>query len=201
MAASRPHGRRPAAPAWLLAAGLLAPVAACAPQPQPSVAYMPAASGLLDPVNLVQFTAWAFAYRDRLAGKPAEAAQMVAALDSVAGVLYTSGRFAGAAPLAKLELLQARQTVRGVLGIAPGASSAAVVDSMMTVSADLARGDRAAAEQVLRPPLYTFGPERTLAILSNLPFMPQVNRATSDAMAAFGGGGFSSGSGLSGFRP
>ncbi|MGC8477705.1 MAG: hypothetical protein ACP5NP_15250 [Acetobacteraceae bacterium] len=179
---------------WVLAAALFGPLAACAPVRQPSVAWMPASTGLSDPTDLIAVTAYAFAERGRLAGHPARAAEMVAALDSLAGVLATDARFYGSAPIAKLELLHARRVVRRVLGIAPGATSAQVVGSMLNLSFALAHGHHAAAAKILRAPIFTFGPSRTLAILSDMPFVRAANIATMDALVALGGGGGNDGS-------
>lgn len=149
--------------------------------PPPSSADMPFATGLGDPVNSVQFAAWAFAARSRLAGDPATAARAVAALDSAAGVLSTSPRFIGLDPFAKQGMLQGRVAVRHVLGIAPNAPSQQVVDSMVTVNWALSNNDRAGALKALSLPIYTFGPERTLAILTNMPFVRAANIGTMTA--------------------
>ncbi len=156
----------------------------CALQEPPvSTAVMPDVSGLADPVNAVQYAAWAFAAPRRTRNDPLSAVKAVAALDFAAGNMNTSAAWAGFNPLVTHELLTARTDVRRRLGIAEGASSQAVVDALTRTLLALQAGDRGAALTALSAPIFTLGPERTFDLLTDLPYIRMANVATSDANA------------------
>ncbi len=154
---------------------------------QVDTARMPPVSGLGDPANSISYTAWAFSSPARIRNDPANAARAVAALDYLGGVLNSNINWSSQAPLIGSEMLQAREAVRKVLGVAPTATSQEVVNSMITVSLALGAGDRAAALQALGPPIFTLGPERTLAILTDMPPVRVANIATQHAEGALNG--------------
>jgi len=149
--------------------------------PPPDTARMPGntAFSLGDPdmwaINQAQ---WAFAVASRTHNNPADAARASAAVDYLAGQLNTSPRWAGLSPLAKMEMLQARQEVRATLGIVPNAPSQLVVDSLMAAADALTVGNPHAAMAALHNPAFTLPPERTLAILSAMPYLRTTNLAT-----------------------
>ena len=122
--------------------------------------------------------AWAFADPARTDGRPIDAARAVISLEYWSGTLSSNPRYANTSPLDQAEMLRARQEVRQVLGVAPGASSQAVVDAMRGVETALLAGDPAAAERALPRALFTLGPEVTLERLSTLPKLPIANVAT-----------------------
>jgi hypothetical protein len=74
-------------------------------------------------------------------------------------------------------MLRGREEVRSVLGIAPGTRSQEVVDRLVAAASALQSGNRAAAESALDSPRFTLGPQRTLALLDNLPPLPEANVA------------------------
>jgi hypothetical protein len=150
-------------------------------------ARMPQVSGLGGPSNSILYTAWAFASPARIRNDPASAARAVAALDYLGGVLNTDINWSSQAPLIGSEMLHAREAVRQVLGIAPTAPSQEVVNSMVSVSLFLGSGDRAAALQTLSAPIFTLGPERTLAVLTDMPAVRVANIATQHAEGALNG--------------
>lgn len=160
-------------------------LASCAPPVETAV--MPPVSGLVDPENAIQYASWAFASPARTRGDPASAARAVAALEYGAGAINTSPRLQFMSPVINDEMLDARQAVRRVLGIPPTAPSQAVVNSMITVSLALGGGNRAEALAALNAPIFTLGPEQTLAVLANLPLVRQANIATSHAAGAING--------------
>jgi hypothetical protein len=155
--------------------------------PPVDTALMPSASGLSDPGNAIQYTYWAFASPARTQNDPASAARAVAALDYVAGVLNSNPIWSQPAPLISSEMLDARHAVRRALGIAPNTPSQAVVNSMLAVSAAMAQGNRTVALESLNSPVFTLGPERTLALLTNMPRIPAANIATAHADGALNG--------------
>ncbi|HSU07217.1 MAG TPA: hypothetical protein VLI93_16765 [Acetobacteraceae bacterium] len=167
--------------------GTLLALGACAPSPPVDTAQMPPISGLADPANAIQYSAWAFASPTRTQGDPISAARAVAAMDFAAGAINTTPSFQYASPIINDEMLQARQAVRRALGIAPNARSQVVVTSMIGVSLALAHGDRAAALTNLSAPIYTLGPEQTLALLTNMPFIHTANVATIEAEGSLNG--------------
>lgn len=164
--------------------GFLLSLAACAPSPPVSTARMPPGNGLGDPGNAIQYSAWAFASSARTRGDPASAANAVAALDFAAGYLNTNVQWRQLSPYISHEMLTAREAVRHVLGVTPDAPSQALVDSMVGVSFALSRGDQAAALNALNSPIFTLGPERTLALLTNMPYIRVANIATTMAQGA-----------------
>lgn len=157
--------------------GFLA-VAGCTPGPPVDTAVMPQASGLADTANAIQFSAWAFALPSRTRGDPVSAARAVASLDYAAGAVNTQPSWREFPPVIAQELLGAREAVRRVLGVAATATSQEVVDSMLNVALALTRHDPGAALKVLASPIYTLGPEQTLAVLTDMPFIRSANLAT-----------------------
>lgn len=162
--------------AFFLAAALA--LAACAPTPPPSTAQLPpGAFGGNDDngIMAINLAAWAFSDPARTHGNPIDAVRAVLAIEYLAGQLSSSPRWNYMSQLTKLEMLQARQEVRGVLGIAPDAPSQAVANALLALSAN---PTPAVAEEVLRPPVFTLPPAETLARIENLPYLPEANLAS-----------------------
>jgi hypothetical protein len=156
--------------------------AACDPLPllPPDSAHLPPGvfEGADQDVPAVQYAAYAFAAASRTYGKPAEGAQAVLALDYIAGALNTDPRWAHIDDDTKAQLLDGRDELRAVVGIAPNAPSQLVVDSLATVYRDLQAGDQAGAAAAVTNPAFTKPPAETLQILANLPYLRAVNVAT-----------------------
>jgi hypothetical protein len=168
----------------IILAGLLI-LAGCTPPVDTAV--MPPVSGLVDPENAIYYANWAFSSPARTRNDPASAARAVAALDYAAGAINSSPRLEFMSPVINAEMVDARQAVRRVLGIPPNAPSQEVVNSMITVSLALGSGNRAEALAALNAPIFTLGPERTLAVLTNMPPVRQANIATAQAEGAING--------------
>lgn len=164
--------------------GLLA-LAACSPPVDTAV--MPPVSGLVDPNNAIFYANWAFSSAARTRNDPASAARAVAALDYAAGAINTNPRLEFMSLVINGEMLDAREEVRRVLGIPPAAPSQAVVNGMIAASLALGSGDHAQALAALNAPIFTLGPQQTLAVLSNMPFVREANIATSHAAGAING--------------
>lgn len=157
----------------LAALGLLA---ACGPQQPVPVARLPEASGgaaLLDPTRQAIFHASSVLGSSApLAGRPAEAAQLVSELEFLAVELRTNSRWTEMSPLVVLRFEQARPEWRAALGIAATAEPQAVIDAMTRVRLALGGRDQAAAAAALVPPLVTPGGAASLARLGALPALP-----------------------------
>ena len=164
----------------ILAAAVGLGITGCAPSPPVSTAIMPPQTGLADPINAVQYAAWAFAWPSRTENDPLSAAKAVAALDFAAGDINANQRWVGLSPIVWDEMLVARTDVRRVLGIPADAPSQAVVNVMTLTMLALEAGDRTQALAALSSPIFTLGPERTLIVLTNLPYIRMANVATSD---------------------
>ncbi len=138
---------------------------------------------------------WVFAHPAGVQGNPEAMALAAASLDAVAGQFSTSPRWVRMDTLVRLQMLQARSKVRRILGIRSGAPSQAVIDALITTSRALRRGDQRAAQAALSAPVFAFPPRRTLAILTNFPYVPLANHATAFASQyLYPGGGTDQGS-------
>ena len=171
--------RRPFAALLLTAAA-----AACAPaQPPLDTARLPPGvfSNLDQDIPAAQYAQYAFADASRTYGNPVAGAQAVIAMDYIAGQLTTSPRWANIAATTQEELVEARAATRAAVGIAPGAPSQLVVDSLNAARNDLQAGDQTAAAQALDNPAFPAGGQRTVQVLANLPYIQIANVATTHA--------------------
>lgn len=132
-------------------------------------------------VSAINQSAWAFASPANTKGNPVAAATAVIALEYLPGELKSSPEWRSLDPSIPNRLDGARTAVRRILGIRPDASPQAVVNAMLALNLDLRAGNQAAALHELGPPLFTLPPERTLAILSNLPYVEEASLATAQA--------------------
>ena len=185
--------RRPAMIATLLAAGLFS--AGCTPTPAPDTARLLPGSfgGFADPdIIATEQAQYAFAYPARTRNLPIEAARGAAGVDYMAGEFSTAPRWAFISPIIQMQMLQARAELRQTLGVPPNAPSQAVVDGLLNYADARVVGDPTAATDTLNPVIFTYGPARTEALLANMPYMPTVNIATTNAnadLAPANGGG------------
>jgi hypothetical protein len=162
---------------------LCASLAACAAAtPPPDTAQLPfAAFGTMDnDVGAANVASSAFASPARTANDPVDGARACAAIDYLAGQLY-SPRWLDLSPLTKQEMLQARVDVRAMLGVPAGVPSQMVVGALLQFAAAWQAGNQQGALQYLSPPAFLHGPQQTLQILANLPYIPTANRASLDA--------------------
>jgi hypothetical protein len=167
----------------LLTVGLAIALSGCADihvKPQPDTAAIPLWAQPIWPgdYDAILHAQWAWADPSRTHGLPAQGAQAVAEIDYLAGMLSTNLQWLALSPFAKMRMLQARADVRAVLGIAPDAPSQAVVNAMLSTQAALDAGDQKAALNYLREPIFTIGPEQTLALLGALPYVQTANIGT-----------------------
>ena len=132
-------------------------------------------------VSAVHLAQWGFADPGRTRGRPAEAARASAAMEYIAGELNTSPRWANISAITQAQLLQGRREVRAALGVAPGASSQAVVNRLSATANALFQNDRQAALRLLGPPVFTPPPQAVLARLSAMPYLQMANVSTMGA--------------------
>jgi hypothetical protein len=168
----------------IVAIVLCASLAACAAAtPPPDTAQLPfAAFGTMDnDVGAANVAAAAFASPARTANDPVDGARACAAIDYLAGELSSNPRWVTLSPFTKQEMLRARVDVRAVLGIAPGAPSQMVVGGLLQFAAAWLAGNQQAALSFLGPPAFLHGPQQTLQVLANLPYIATANRASIDA--------------------
>jgi hypothetical protein len=149
----------------LLTVGLAIALSGCADihvKPQPDTAAIPLWAQPIWPgdYDAILHAQWAWADPSRTHGLP------------------TNLQWLALSPFAKMRMLQARADVRAVLGIAPDAPSQAVVNAMLSTQAALDAGDQKAALNYLREPIFTIGPEQTLALLGALPYVQTANIGT-----------------------
>src|SRR5271166_4126929 len=134
--------------------------------PPPDTARVPAGAfgGFTDPdtaaMNLAQ---WAWADPSRTRNDPVDGARAVAAVDYLGGELTTGPRWVYMDPIIPVQMQQARAALRKIVGIAPNASSQAVVNSLLAFAGAYDAGNRPAALAALAAPIYLHPPEQTLA--------------------------------------
>jgi hypothetical protein len=161
------------------AAGLAALVACAHVEPPPSTAVMPPGAlntnGDID-VRSLDVAAYAFAHAIR--NNPGKAADAIAALDYMGGELNTNPRWIGMDPLTRLQMLQARETVRAEIGISPTASSQAVVDTMLALAQAYQTNNEPTVQQLLANPIFTVPPAEVEARLNNVPYNAGINNVT-----------------------
>ena len=174
--------------ALLVGAAALALVAGCSDDVYrlPSTAVMPAGAlntnGDID-VRSLDIASYGFGHYDEMKGNPAMAANTVAALDYMGGQLNTSPRWVGMPALFRLQMLQSRDIVRGVLGISPTVPSQDVVSTMLALSSAYSAGDQTEVNKLLSSPIFSVPPDQAAERLAAIPYLPVVNNATSHADA------------------
>ncbi|HEX3574415.1 MAG TPA: hypothetical protein VHU42_07430 [Rhodopila sp.] len=129
----------------------------------------------------INYAAWAFASPANTRSNPAGAARAIVALEYLPGELSENPRWIGLDSLIAGHMNQAREDLRGTVGIRPDAPPQVVVNTLLALSWNLQTGNQPAAMEVLTSPVFTRPPAQTLQILSNLPYEREANLATSRA--------------------
>jgi hypothetical protein len=132
-------------------------------------------------IGAINQSAWAFASPANTRGNPLEAIKAVVALEFLSGELKENPRWIGMDQSIKLRMGLARNELRQILGIRPDAPPQIVVNTLLALGLNLQSGNQPAAMQVLTSPIFIQPPDRTLQVLSNLPYVQQANLATSRA--------------------
>jgi hypothetical protein len=112
----------------------------------------------------------------RLAGRPAMAAQVAAQYEFATEELREL-RFVGLSPLAQPVMAQGRTALRRAIGIAPDAPPRQASAQLAALAGALERGDLAAAEALIIPPVFARPPQAVLATLAAMPAVPEAGRA------------------------
>ena len=123
----------------------------------------------------------AFIHPGMMQNRPAQMALAVASLDAMAGQFSTDGRWMAMDPIAKMQMLQARDRVREILGIPQTAPSQAVINQLVTVSWALDAGDQPAAMATLSGGVFTRPAAQNLALLTHFPYVPIADQAMMNA--------------------
>lgn len=126
-------------------------------------------------------SAFTFARRDRLAGRPAEAARAIAQVEFIAVDLATNQAWTRLSPLASVNFIGARREWRAALGIPESAAPQAVIDALVDTNMGLANNDRGRALASLPAATFPLGGAATLERLNALPALPLTARATAFA--------------------
>ena len=133
----------------------------------------------------------AFAHPGMMQNRPAQMALAVASLDAMAGQFSTGGRWMAMDPIVKMQMLQARDRVREILGIPETAPSQAVINQLVTVYMALYAGDQPAAMASLSGGVFTRPAAQNLALLTHFPYVPIADQAVMNAnwnLLPMGGG-------------
>ena len=169
---------------WIAALSLVLALTACAPTLLPDTAVMPrtlAGTPALSDEGAMYLSSYALGVPSRTAGDAVSGARAVASIDYLAGALSSNPRWLYVSAATKGRMVQGRAEVRKVLGIDPRASSQEVVDRLMSASNAIEARDSAAAAMALSSPVFTLGPRQTLAMLTDLPYLPAANVAAQNA--------------------
>ena len=173
---------------------LFLPLGACATlPPTPATPYLPPSTfGVYqdNAVGAINYSSWAFASAANTRGNPLAAMRAVIAMEYLPGELQENPRWVKIDSLETARMAKARAEVRQVLGIQPDVPPQLVVNTLLWASNALMAGDRAGALKALSAPWFTLGPEQTLAMFTNLPYVHDANFATSwvEAISSVSGG-------------
>ncbi|HUB12361.1 MAG TPA: hypothetical protein VMB34_10420 [Acetobacteraceae bacterium] len=160
-------------------------LAACAlEQPPPSTSQLPPGfygTWVDNDLGAINDASYALGSPARTHNDPVEALRAAIAVEYLGGEVNTAERWFRMSPITKMQMLEARAEMRQALGIRPDAPSQLVVNVLIAAMVDLMHDNQAAAMHVFASPLFGQPPERTWAVLNDLPYMPAARVATSDA--------------------
>jgi hypothetical protein len=176
----------------------LAALAGCAlppSPPPPSLGFMPgdaygtAVIGQDQAMSALGDAEQSFNHPAAIRGDTAQGALAVASLDAIAGQVNRIPTYQHIDPLVRQDLLDSRIKIRALAGIDPNAPSQLVIDDLVAYATALRSGDTVRANALINAAPFT--PGRTQAFLGNLPYLPEVARATLQTSTQFlpGGGG------------
>jgi hypothetical protein len=162
---------------------LLATSCAAIPPRQQPAELPPGVYGIYqdNDVGAINQSSWALAVPSRTLNNPVDATKAVLAVDYLADELPVSPRWLQVSPITKQHMVEARSDTRRVVGIAPNAPSQLVADALLQAISGLQTGDRTTVMNALALPVFELPPEQTLQVLTNLPYIPSANIATSEA--------------------
>jgi len=117
----------------------------------------------------INLSSWALNDPAVTAGKPELAARAIAAEDWLAGQTILYGNYGAYSPGGEYAWQVFRRQVRAAIGVPQDAPSQELVDRLLATASALKAGNVAAARAQLSAPIFTLGPDRTLAALGDLP--------------------------------
>ncbi|TDG28978.1 hypothetical protein [Paracraurococcus ruber] len=153
---------------------------ACGALPPAQYASLPpdAVAGAGDPLrSAVANTSVAFASPQKLAGRPAEAAQAVAQMEYLAVEIPNNVRYPSISPTVGTQFAQARREWRSALGIAPDAPPQPVIESLYAASRAIRAGQPDAAASALPAAVFPQGGQTAVLRLASMPGLPLTNQA------------------------
>jgi hypothetical protein len=159
---------------------VLLALAACAPQPPAVFASLPpdAVVGAGDPLrSAVANTSVAFGSPQKLAGRPADAAQAVAQMEYLAVQIPNNPRYPGVSPTVGTQFAEARREWRTALGIPGQEPPQSVIESLYAASRALRAGQQDAAAAALPASVFPQGGQTAMLRLASLPSLPLTNQA------------------------
>ncbi len=153
---------------------------------QPTASLPPdAVIGAGDPLRAaVASTSTVFSSPDRLAGRPAVAAQAIAQMEYLAVELPDNPRLSGAAAMSRVQFEAARREWRSALGIPGDVPPQPVIDALYASARALRAGQSEAAAAALPVSIFPRGGAATLQRLASLPALPLTNQAAVGAHEA-----------------
>ena len=166
---------------------ILLVLGACAVPPPGPTASLPADAviGAGDPLrSAIANTSVAFGSPQRLAGRPAEAAQAVAQMEYLAVEIPNNPRYPGISPTVGHQFAAARHEWRTSLGIPENLPPQPVIESLYAASRALRGGQAGAAAVALPSSVFPQGGQTAVLRLSSLPDLPATNEASVAATEA-----------------
>jgi len=166
----------------LLAAALLAGCGGTASL-QTDTAVMPQnqyGGPVMNQTDAIALSSWALKDPATTAGNPELAARAIAAEDWLAGQSRLTGEFGLYGPVNESSWVIFRRQARNAIGVPYDAPSQVLVDSLLATADALKAGQTQAATAQLANPIFTKGPQATLAALANLPPLPGRTLAFAD---------------------
>jgi hypothetical protein len=122
--------------------------------------------------DAIALSSWALKDPANTACDPARAARAIAAEDWLAGQSILYGNFDGYAPGGEYSWQQLRGQARAAIGVAPNAPSQELVNRLLAFDTAYKAGQTDAAKAQLAAPIFSLGPDQTLAALTSLPKLP-----------------------------
>jgi len=134
-----------------------------------------------DDIGAINEAAYALGAPSRTRDDPVEALRAAIAVEYLGGELNTAPRWYRLSPITKMNMLQARGEFRKILGIREDAPSQAVVNGLVWALWAVMHNDKATAMHVFASSLFIQPPDRTWAVLNDLPYLPAARAATAEA--------------------
>lgn len=130
--------------------------------------------------DAISFAGYALRHPEYTHDNPARAARAIAAEDWLAGQWQLTPDYGAYGPVNEWQWGALRREVRAAIGVSPQTPSQVLIDHLLMAEAALNKGNTDAARAQLQPPVFSNGPDGTLAALSNLPKFGDLENAFND---------------------